>query len=239
MVSKNINIDGLDIKLIKKRVLKNLYIRVKEPNGAVVVSAPIGYKEEEIKIFILKKLVDIRKIIAKLQFQYAQNKKEYISGERHCLWGKSYTLLVEEGFNKYEITKEDNKIIFRLPVGVGLEQKEKYFNEFYRDELKKVLEILVEKVEKYIGISADEYRIKNMKTRWGTCNITKRRIWINLQLAKKPIECLEYVLVHEIVHLLEKNHTNRFHELVGRYYPSWKEAKRKLESISENYINEE
>lgn len=239
MVSKNINIDGLDIKLIKKRALKNLYIRVKEPNGAVVVSAPIRYKEEEIKIFILKKLVDIRKIIAKLQFQYAQNKKEYISGERHCLWGKCYTLLVEEGFNKYEITKEDNKIIFRLPVGVGLEQKEKYFNEFYRDELKKVLEILVEKVEKYIGISADEYRIKNMKTRWGTCNITKRRIWINLQLAKKPIECLEYVLVHEIVHLLEKNHTNRFHELVGRYYPSWKEAKRKLESISENYINEE
>lgn len=239
MVSKNINIDGLDIKLIKKRALKNLYIRVKEPNGAVVVSAPIGYKEEEIKIFILKKLVDIRKIIAKLQFQYAQNKKEYISGERHCLWGKCYTLLVEEGFNKYEITKEDNKIIFRLPIGVGLEQKEKYFNEFYRDELKKVLEILVEKVEKYIGISADEYRIKNMKTRWGTCNITKRRIWINLQLAKKPIECLEYVLVHEIVHLLEKNHTNRFHELVGRYYPSWKEAKRKLESISENYVNEE
>ena len=99
-----------------------------------------------------------------------------------------------------------------------------------------MLESVIIKCERKTGICADEYRIKNMKTRWGTCNIEKRRIWINLQLAKKPMECLEYVVIHELVHLLEKNHTHRFHALVEEYCPIWREAKKSLAVMPLDYI---
>ncbi len=101
--------------------------------------------------------------------------------------------------------------------------------EWYRQELKKVLPTMAQECEKKTGISANEFRIKNMKTRWGTCNVHEGRIWINLQLAKKPMDCLEYVLIHELVHLLEKNHTSRFYRLVEDFYPTWKETKKRLD----------
>ena len=102
--------------------------------------------------------------------------------------------------------------------------------------MKRVLDSMIHRIETKMDLYADEYKIKNMKTKWGTCNIEKRRIWINLQLSKKPMECLEYVLVHEMVHLLERNHTHRFFALVEEYYPSWKEAKKRLEGMPLDYM---
>ena len=125
--------------------------------------------------------------------------------------------VIYEG-KQQKIIKTPTKPVMTVPEGTSTEVKEKLFIEWYRQELSRVLD-------------ANEIRIKNMRTRWGTCNIDKRRIWINLQLAKKPVECLEYVVVHELVHLLEKNHTHRFYALVEQYYPTWREAKKLLATM--------
>ena len=229
-------IGGIEVKITKKSNLKNLYIRVKPPEGNVTITAPLNYPDDEIRLFVLKKLPEINAVRLRMRSQARQTKREFISGESHYLWGKPYRLEVEVGSNKYSIKKMPNKILFSVPEGASVEHKKKIFNEWYRSELKIVLQGLIPTVEERMNLCADEYRIKDMKTRWGTCNIYKKRIWLNLQLAKKPIECLEYVLVHEMVHLLEKNHTHKFHALVGEFYPPWKDAKKILESIPPDYL---
>ncbi len=236
MKYKNNIIGGISVEVTKKDNLKNLYIRVAPPNGKVTVSSPADYPDEDIKLFVLKKLPEIIKVRERMQLQTRQSQRKYISGESHYLWGKSYMLEVVKGGNKYEIIKVPNKIIFKVPKRATIKSKERAFNEWYRKELKRALSNLIGPIEQNIGISANEYRIKNMKTKWGTCNIEKRRIWINLQLVKKPIECLEYIIVHELIHLIEKNHTNKFYELVDKFYPKWRDSQIKLEQMPLEYL---
>lgn len=236
MYKEEWNIGGLPIKVIKKTNLKNLYIRVNPPDGDVTVSGPTGASDDDIKLFIIKKLPEIKKIRDKMLSQVRQSKREYVSGESHYLWGKPYRLQVKYEGNSRNIMKTPTKIILTVPEGTDTQTKEKIFIEWYRQELKRALSPLVEQCERKTGIKAGEFRIKNMRTRWGTCNIDKRRIWINLQLVKKPAECLEYVLIHELVHLREKNHTNRFHALVQEYCPTWKEAKKLLNTMPLDFM---
>ena len=214
MRNEEMTIGGLLIEIIRKKNLKNLYIRVNPPEGNVTVTTPTELSNEDIKLFVLKKLPEITKVRDRMLSQERQSKREYVSGESHYLWGKPYRLQVMYEGTKHKIVKTPTKIIMTVPEGTDAEAKERLFTEWYRQELKRVLESVVTRCEKKIDIHANEFRIKNMKTRWGTCNIEKRRIWINLQLVKKPIECLEYIVIHELVHLWEKNHTHSFHELV-------------------------
>ena len=231
-----VEISGLQIKVQKKRNLKNLYIRVNPPEGNVTVSAPADFPDEEIKLFILRKLPEITRVRSKMNVQPRQSKREHVSGESCYLWGKPYMLQVIPGGKHYSIEKTPNKIVMFVPDGETTAGKEQALTEWYRTELKRVLETVFDDCRKRTGIAADEAKIKKMKTRWGTCNIDNRRIWINLQLAKKPPECLEYVVIHELVHLLEKNHTNRFNALVEEYCPTWKEAKKLLAEMPLDYI---
>ena len=231
-----VEISGLQIRVLKKRNLKNLYIRVNPPEGDVTVSAPMGFPDEEIQLFVLKKLPEITKVRNKMNVQPRQSKREYVSGESCYLWGKPYRLQIVPGGKKYSIEKTPNKIIMTLPEGTTTASREQALTEWYRVELKRVLETVFNDCRKKTGIDANEAKIKKMKTRWGTCNVESRRIWINLQLAKKPPECLEYVVIHELVHLLEKNHTNRFNALVEKYCPTWREAKKLLAEMPLDYI---
>lgn len=236
MRNDELTVDGMSIEVIRKGNLKNLYIRINPPDGSVTISSPTEIADEDIKLFVLKKLPDIKKIRDKMLSQVRQTKREYVSGESHYLWGKPYMLQVIYEGEGHSIVKTPNKIIMTVPEGTDEESREKLFIEWYRQELKRILDSVVENCEKKTGLHAEEYRIKNMRTRWGTCNTDKRRIWINLQLAKKPVECLEYVVVHELVHLVEKNHTNRFHALVEQYCPTWKEAKKILATMPLDYM---
>ena len=231
-----VEISGLQIRILKKKNLKNLYIRVNPPEGDVTVSVPAGFPDEEIRLFVLRKLPEITKVRNRMNVQPRQSKREYVSGESCYLWGKPYRLQIVPGGKRYSIEKTPNKIIMTVPDGATTDGKEQALTEWYRAELKRVLETVFETCKKKTGIDADEAKIKKMKTRWGTCNIDSRRIWINLQLAKKPPECLEYVVIHELVHLLEKNHTNRFNALVEEYCPTWKEAKKLLTEMPLDYI---
>lgn len=239
MHSEELIIGGLPIEIIRKSSLKNLYIRINPPEGNVTVSTPTELADEDIKLFIIKRLPEINKVREKMLSQERQSKREYVSGESHYLWGKPYRLQVVYDGKRHSIIKTPTKIIMTVPKGADIKTREKYFIEWYRQELKGVLDLVIESCEKKTGLHANEYRIKNMRTKWGTCNIDKRRIWINLQLAKKPIECLEYVVIHELVHLIEKNHTNRFRALVEEYCPTWKEAKKILETMPLDYMEKE
>lgn len=236
MHNKGLVIGGLPIEVIRKKTLKNLYIRVNPPEGNVTVSTPTELSDEDIKLFVLKKLPEITKVRDRMLAQERQSKREYVSGESHYLWGKPYRLQVVYEGTQYKIVKSPTKIIMTVPDGTNSEARERLFTEWYRQELKRVLESVIIRCEKKTGVHADEFRIKNMKTRWGTCNIEKRRIWINLQLAKKPMECLDYVVIHELVHLLETNHTHRFHSLVEEYCPTWREAKKLLAIMPLDYM---
>lgn len=236
MRKEEMEIGGLIIEVIRKSNLKNLYIRVKPPEGDVTVSSPMELKDEDIRLFVLKKLPEIMKVRDRMVAQERQSKREYVSGESHYLWGRPYRLQVIYEGKQHKIVKTPTKIVMTVPEGTSTGLKEKAFIEWYRQELKRVMDTVVARCEKKIGIHASEICIKNMRTRWGTCNIDKCRIWINLQLAKKPVECLEYVVVHELVHLLEKNHTHRFHALVEQYCPTWREAKKLLATMPLDYV---
>lgn len=226
----------MPIEIIKKKNLKNLYVRVNPPEGKVTVSTPSDYPDEEIRLFVLKKMPEITKVRDRMLSQARQTEREYVSGESHYLWGKPYRLQVVYEGNKYVITKAPNKIILNAPTGSTQKSRERAFNEWYRQELKRVLDGVVSRCETKTNLHADEYKIKNMRTKWGTCNIDKKRIWINLQLAKKPVECLEYVVIHELVHLIEKNHTHKFNALVEEFYPTWKEARKLLAKMPLDYF---
>lgn len=236
MHKEEMEIGGLTIEIIRKNNLKNLYIRVNPPEGDVTVSSPLELKDEDIRLFVLKKLPEITKVRDRMLAQERQSKREYVSGESHYLWGRPYRLQVIYEGKQQRIVKNPTKIMMTVPEGTSTDTREKLFVEWYRQELSRVLDTVVASYEKKMDVHASEIRIKNMRTRWGTCNIDKRRIWINLQLAKKPVECLEYVVVHELVHLVEKNHTHRFHALVEQYYPTWREAKKLLAIMPLDYM---
>lgn len=236
MMHEEVEIGGLPVEVIRKRNLKNLYIRVHPPGGNVTVSAPLEQTLDDVRLFVLKKLPEIIKVRERMLAQDRQSKREYVSGESHYLWGKPYRLQVIYEGTKRSIVKAPSKIIMTVPEGTDEKTRESLLTEWYRQELKRVLESVVIGCEKKTGVHANEFRIKNMKTRWGTCNIEKRRIWVNLQLVKKPVECLEYVVIHELVHLLERNHTHRFHALVEEYCPTWREAKKLLVTMPLDYI---
>ncbi|MCD8131258.1 MAG: M48 family metallopeptidase [Lachnospiraceae bacterium] len=224
MRNKEVVIGGLPVEISRKSNQKNIYIRVKPPEGNVTVSAPARVPDREIERFVLKKMPEIMKARDKVLARERQNSREYISGETQYLWGRPYPLQVVYGGTRGNVIRTPEKIVMTVPEGTETEAREALLNEWYRGELKQALEGAVLRCENRTGLHAEEYRIKNMKTRWGTCNIQKRRIWINLQLAKKPVECLDYVVIHELVHLLEKNHTRRFYALVEGFCPAWREA---------------
>ena len=219
MTSSETVIAGIPVEITRKSGQKNLYIRVNPPEGTVTVSAPVEASEDAIHHFVLRKVPEITKVRDRMLAQPRQSKREYISGEACYLWGKSYMLQVIYKGSRYHIDKTPNKIIMTVPEGTCEENRAKALTEWYRSEFKRILPELLERCEERVGVEVSACNIKNMKTRWGSCNIPEKRILLNLQLVKKPVECLEYVIIHELIHLLEKNHTNRFRALVEKNCP--------------------
>ena len=236
MTSEKIIMAGnFEVRVTKRPGQKNLYIRVSPPDGEITVSAPARTPYNLIKNFILRKIPEITKARERIRNQFRQSKREYISGETCYYLGMPYMLQVIYSGHRYKIQRVANRIIMTVPEGTQTEKRKSLLTEWYRDELKKILAILLPECEKRVGVKINSCNVRNMKTRWGSCNISRKSILINLQLVKKPLECIEYVLIHELVHLLEKNHTNRFRSLVEKYYPVWREAKQILADMPLDY----
>lgn len=228
-MTKKIIVSNIEIDINRKNI-KNMYLRVSGHDGRVSISAPLRMKNEEIIKFVTNKIQWIEKQKRKFENSNIQYKYDYVDGEIHYLWGKPYVLRIVTG-SKCRTDIIDDSLILTIKNDCTAEQREKLLTEWYRRQLKDKLPVLFDKWEKIIGVHAESVSIRNMKSRWGSCNTRDKRISINLQFAKRPIMCLEYVVVHELVHLLEASHNHIFKGYMDKYLPEWRGIKRTLRSV--------
>lgn len=215
--------------LVVHKPVKHLHLSVLPPNGKVRVTAPLDVKDDQVRVFLTTKLAWIRKQQAKFLGQRRQTKRKYLSGETYYFLGQPYRLRVEKTTGKAEILlKGKDTMLLKIEPKASVERKERVLTEWYRTQLKELLASLIPKWQKKIGVEPKHLRIQHMKTRWGTCNSESERILLNLELIKKPIECIEYVLVHEWLHLIEPSHNENFTKLLTKHFPKWKHTKEEL-----------
>jgi predicted metal-dependent hydrolase len=226
-----ITVSGLQVEIVRKNI-KNLHLGVYPPAGRVRVAAPLRVGNEAVRLAVIGKLGWIKRQKARFELQPRQSTREMISGESHYFSGKRYRLRVcpTDGRARVAI-KNSSTIELHIRPGVGLETRQQVMMSWYRQHLKSVVPPLVEKWQKRLGVTVSALGIKKMKTKWGTCNSDARRIWINLELAKKSSDCLEYVVVHEIVHLLTKRHDEQFIKIMDRHLPRWRSLREELNGL--------
>lgn len=216
---------------VEQKDIKNIHLSVYPPTGKVRISAPLRFDLETIRIFAISKLGWIKQQQAKLRNQQREAPREYKTRESHYFLGKRYLLKVVETDGKPKVEIRHDKLILQVRPGSTTEQKHIILHEWYRDQLKSIVPEYITKWEEIMNVKVNEFGIKKMKTKWGTCNREAKRIWINLELAKKPLECMEYIVVHEMVHLLERNHNDRFIALMNKYSPQWRHYKEELNRL--------
>jgi predicted metal-dependent hydrolase len=217
-----IHVNGLAVEIVRKNI-KNAHLAVYPPNGRIRVAVPSLVDDEAVRLLVITRLGWIKRQQAKFLSQPRQTEREYVSGESHYFLGNRYLLNViyADGTPKVAIR---NKTTLDLTVrpNSDCETRERVLLAWYRRELKAIVPDIVAKWEAIIGVQITEWGIKQMKTKWGTCNISARRIWLNLELVKKPVHCVEYVIVHELVHLLERHHNDRFTGFMDKFLPNWR-----------------
>jgi len=229
-----LNISDITIKICKKNI-KNMHLYVKPPGGSVTVSAPLAMSDAAIERFVRTKVSWIKKQIGKFDNQPRQSEREYISGETLYVWGKQYYVQTVYG-NMNSLVLSGDRAILTVRKGSIVEQRDNFVREWYRKLLKAEIARVLPKWEQKIGLKASSWQTKYMTTRWGTCNRKTGKIWLNLQLAKKTTECLEYVILHELIHLVEKNHNEKFILLMDKYMPMWREVKASLNGQVLDYM---
>ena len=208
---------------VVRKDIKNLHLGVYPPEGRVRVAVPLRLDDEAVRLAVISRLPWIRRQQDGFECQDRQSQREMITGESHYVQGRRYRLDVVERDGPAEVCLPNNKTLeLRVRPGTSREQREAVLHRWYRQRLREQIPPLIAKWEPEIGVTVAEWGIKKMKTRWGTCNIAARRIWLNLELAKKPASCLEYILVHEMVHLLERHHNERFKQVMDRLMPQWR-----------------
>jgi predicted metal-dependent hydrolase len=224
---KQIIINNIPIELERKRI-KNMYLRILPPDGTVHISAPVRMGEEEIQRFVSSKLDWIELQQARLRERHTHQNLEYVTGEDIYIWGRKFYLSVIETEARQSLSFEgDNLILYVKEDSLG-EHRKRILDGWYRKALQQEIPSLMEKWENIIGVKSSGWNIRDMKTRWGTCNIRSKNICLNLQLAKKSPKCLEYVIVHELVHLLERSHNNVFKAYMDQFLPGWRNIKKEL-----------
>ena len=223
-----IEVDGLIVDVVRKQI-KNLHLAVYPPNGRIRVAAPIRVNDEAVRLAVISKLGWIKRQQVKFEEQERESIREYVSGESHYFQGNRYLLnVIEDNCAPHVKIRNKKRIDLFIRPNSTHAQRERVFSAWYREHLREVLSSLIAKWEKKIGVRADDWVIKKMKTKWGSCNIENRRILINLELAKKSERCLEYIVAHELIHLLERLHNDRFLSLMNKFMPNWKKYRDEL-----------
>ena len=230
-------VSGITVQVVRKAI-KNLHLGVYPPEGRVRIAVPLHINDDAVRLAVVDKLIWIRQRQAGFSKQPRQSQREMVSGESHFFQGKRYRLKVVEKNSKPSVqVKGMSTLALTVRPGTTTEKREAIINEWYRSELKVILPGLLAKWEPVIGVKVIETRIKKMRTRWGTCNIGAKRIWLNLELAKKPTSCLEYILIHEMVHILERRHNDHFKLLMDKFMPKWHIYRDELNSTTLAFAN--
>lgn len=220
-----LNVQGIPVH-VRRKPIKHLHLAVYPPDGHVRVSVPLYLSDEAVRLAVIDKLGWIRRQQARFQAQERQSRREMVSGESHYFEGKRYLLDVREVDARPHVwIAGPRTLAMSVRPGSDRDKREAVLYAWYRAQLKARIPPLIAQWEPVIGVQVAAWGVKRMKTRWGTCNIEVRRVWLNLELAKKPPQCLEYVLVHEMAHLLERHHNERFRALLDQTLPNWRHAR--------------
>ena len=223
-----LQVGDLSVRVIKKPI-KNMHLGVYPPSGWVRVAAPLRLSEEAIRAAVLSRLTWIRRQQRKFIGQERISPREYVSGESHYYLGRRYRLRVHSTTQAGRVEHSHAHFIdLHCRQGASKDHKERLVLAWHRQSLQERIPGLVAHYEPILGVKVAEWGIKCMKTRWGTCNIRAKRIWLNLDLAQHPEPCLEYVVVHEMAHLLERLHNDRFKNILDRAMPHWRHVKDQL-----------
>jgi predicted metal-dependent hydrolase len=212
------------------KAIKNLHLSVHPPDGKVTVSSPDFFDLDRVKIYLAGKLAWIKKEQQKIRSQEREVEKEFLTQESHFYMGKRYLLKVIEAPSPKIILRHSNIELY-TPPAASIEQKQNTLYNWYRRELRKKLALLISDYAEKMNLKNFDFGIRKMKTKWGSCVTDSKTLWFNIELAKKPISCIEYVVVHELVHLLERHHNRNFIILMNRYLPGWREQKRLLNEV--------
>jgi predicted metal-dependent hydrolase len=228
---ETIAIANVEIDVIRKDI-KNMHLAVYPPTGRIRLAAPIKTDSEVVRLFAISKLGWIKKHIKNFKEQARETQRDYVSGESHYVNGKRFLLnvITYNGPTKIEYSGI-KKINLYIKSDTTRETKANLMKEWYRKELKKQIPELIDKWESIIGVKASNWGIRQMRTKWGSCNTDTKKIWLNLELAKKPTICLEYILVHELVHLLERNHNEQFVKYMNEFMPKWRLYRDELNNL--------
>jgi len=224
----SITVSGIEVHVVRKAI-KNLHLGVYPPNGRVRVAAPLAVSDQSVRLAVIGKIGWIRRKQARFEAQPRQSKREMVSGESHYVWGRRYRLDVTHCIGRPSVyLRNKGTMDLHVRPGATRENREATLHRWYRQLLRDEIPKLIAKWQPLLQANVADWGIKKMKTRWGTCNKAARRIWLNLELAKKSPSCLEYVFVHEMVHLLERRHNDRFREYMDRLMPLWRSYREEL-----------
>lgn len=228
---EQITISDITIDVVRKDI-KNIHLAVYPPTGRVRLAAPLQVSDDAIRLYAISKLAWIKRNQRKFEGQERISPREFKNRESHYFRGQRYLLnIIESDAPPKVVLKSKTYIDIYVRPETPTEKRLDIMNEWYRSQLKILIPDLIEKWEKIMNIKVDEWQVRQMKTKWGSCNIEEKRIRINLELAKKPEHCLEYIIVHEMVHLLERHHNDRFHAYLETYLPNWKQLKTELNHL--------
>jgi predicted metal-dependent hydrolase len=226
-------IAGIDIELIKKDI-KNLHLAVYPPDGRVRLAVPDGINENTLEMYVISKLSWIRRQQRYFVKQNRQSPREFVNRETHYLFGRKYLLRVNEldSVKKPVIElKSKNHIDMTVSKDAVIDIRKKAMDTWYREQLRVILDELVPKWESILRVKTNTVKVYSMRTKWGSCNTDKKNIMFNVELAKKPVKCIEYVIVHELAHLLDKKHGDAFHAIMNRYLPNWRLLREELNEL--------
>ncbi|MBT1073940.1 M48 family metallopeptidase [Geobacter grbiciae] len=229
-MTTTIQIGELSIRVTKKNI-KNVHLSVHPPDGHVTLAAPTGTRLEVARAYAISKLGWIREQQAKLKNQARETHRQFVERESHYLWGRRYLLSVNEQDRKPSVKLDHKRITLNVRPGSSSEKRADVLHEWHKALLHQVVPGIITAWETKLGVKVAGYFLQRMKTKWGSCNHRAGHIRINTELVKKPKDLLEYVIVHEMVHLIEKTHSARFVALLDEYYPTWREARSELNEL--------
>lgn len=216
---------------VTMKAIKNVHLSVHPPTGRVRISAPLGMSEETVRLFAISKLVWIKKQQETLRQQERETPREFLERESHYVWGKRYLLCIEEIEAAPKIRLSHGKMFLSLRPGSGATKRAQIVDRWYRELVKEAASEMILQWMPIIGVKVQKFYVQRMKTRWGSCNADALTIRLNTELAKKPSKCLEYIIVHEMVHILESTHNSRFQVLLTQFMPDWKYRKQLLNQL--------
>lgn len=231
-----IQLGDISINIVRKKI-KNIHMSVLPPDGRVRVAVPERMNIDSIRVFTISKLSWIKRQQKKISEQERETIREYINRETHYVWGCRCLLSVVDKKSKPSVELHPNKIILNVRPKTAINVKHEILASWYRAQIKIAVRILLKKWQPLIGVQVERFFVRQMKTKWGSCNPSKGSIRLNTELGKKPPECLEYILVHEMVHLIERTHNNRFIALMDRFMPRWRYHRDLLNRLPLSYVD--